>query len=65
MSDRAPLTGDTSRDEADEAAVLASNAAFYEAFNAKDLAAMDRVWSSRDDVTCVHPGWNPLEGGTR
>jgi ketosteroid isomerase-like protein len=42
--------------------VLASNAAFYEAFNSKDLPAMERVWSSRPDVTCIHPGWSPLEG---
>ena len=56
------MPGETPSDETAEAAVLASNAAFYDAFNAKDLAAMDRVWSARDDVTCVHPGWNPLEG---
>ena len=23
---------------------------------------MERVWSTRDDVTCVHPGWAPLHG---
>ena len=38
-----------------EAAVLACNAAFYAAFNSKDFAAMERVWSSRGDVTCVRP----------
>ena len=62
MAESASTTGDASSDGAAEAAVLACNAAFYEAFNTKDFAAMDSVWSSRDDVTCVHPGWNPLEG---
>lgn len=66
--DRSPdeVAPDGARDDAPaneaEAAVLACNAAFYEAFNSKDLDAMERVWSSRADVTCVHPGWNPLEG---
>ena len=46
----------------DEAAVLAANAAFYAAFNARDLAAMEALWSSQAPVTCVHPGWNVLRG---
>ena len=66
--DRLPdeAAADRAQDDASpgevEAAVLACNAAFYAAFNSKDLAAMEQVWSSRSDVTCVHPGWNPLEG---
>lgn len=43
-------------------AVLAANEAFYRAFAARDLAAMDRVWASADKVACVHPGWAPLVG---
>ena len=23
---------------------------------------MKKVWSSNENVTCVHPGWNPLNG---
>jgi ketosteroid isomerase-like protein len=49
----------------DEAAVLAANEAFYAAFNEKDAAAMAALWSARDAVTCVHPGWNVLEGRER
>jgi hypothetical protein len=45
-------------DEADSA--LEANEAFYRAFNQKDTEAMDTIWSRRDDVTCVHPGWNLL-----
>ncbi len=45
-----------------EEAVLAANEAFYRAFNQKDVALMDDVWSASPDVTCVHPGWNVLEG---
>ena len=45
-----------------EEAALAANEAFYRAFNQKDMAAMDDVWSASPDVTCVHPGWNLLTG---
>ena len=37
--------------------VLAANLAFYEAHEARDLAAMDAVWEHSDRVVCVHPGW--------
>ena len=40
----------------------AANAAFYQAFEALDLAAMDRVWVHDEDVQCVHPGWPLLTG---
>jgi ketosteroid isomerase-like protein len=45
-----------------EAEVLEANEAFYRAFNAKDPAAMDAVWSKTGEVTCIHPGWNVLQG---
>ena len=38
------------------------NKKFYKAFNARDLDAMKSVWSSRENVICVHPGWDPLNG---
>jgi ketosteroid isomerase-like protein len=44
------------------AAVLAANEAFYVAFAGRDLGAMDVVWSRREAVTCIHPGWNVLRG---
>ena len=37
-----------------------ANENFYKAFNSRDLDAMKKVWSSNEKVTCVHPGWNPL-----
>ncbi len=43
-------------------AVLAANQAFYDAFNARDLAAMEALWSRRSPVACIHPGWAPLTG---
>lgn len=46
----------------EQAAVLAANEAFYRAFAARDLAAMDRVWARGVAVICVHPGWAPLLG---
>ena len=46
----------------DERAVVAANAAFYRAFEALDVAAMDRVWAHGSHVKCVHPGWPLLSG---
>jgi len=45
-----------------EELIVAANESFYKAFNARDLDAMKRVWSSHEKVTCVHPGWEPLSG---
>lgn len=46
----------------DERAVLQANDAFYAAFRAQDLVAMDILWSRDAPVVCVHPGWAPLIG---
>jgi ketosteroid isomerase-like protein len=46
-------------------AVLAANAALYDAFEAADLDLMEAVWLDEphaEDVICVHPGWPPLRG---
>jgi ketosteroid isomerase-like protein len=45
-----------------EADVLAANERFYQAFNLKDVPLMESVWAVDHAVTCVHPGWNVLEG---
>jgi ketosteroid isomerase-like protein len=45
-----------------EELVVAANESFYKAFNARDLDAMKKVWGSHGKVTCVHPGWPPLNG---
>jgi ketosteroid isomerase-like protein len=42
--------------------VLAANEAFYQAFNQKDASLMSRVWADSESVTCIHPGWNVLQG---
>lgn len=46
----------------DAALVLEANEAFYASFNKKDTEAMDAAWASREDCTCIHPGWNVLRG---
>lgn len=46
----------------DEQAVSAANAAFYDAFERRDLDAMSDVWEHSDRVSCVHPGWAILSG---
>ena len=49
----------------EEIAVLEANSAFYRAFAARDLAAMDDLWARRAPVACVHPGWDALRGRDR
>jgi ketosteroid isomerase-like protein len=46
----------------DDAAVVQANASFYRAFEALDIAEMDRVWAHDERVRCVHPGWPLLSG---
>jgi ketosteroid isomerase-like protein len=48
-----------SRDEID---ILDANAAFYAAFAARDLSALEDLWARAEPVACVHPGWNALRG---
>ncbi len=48
----------------DDDAVLAANRAFYRAFAARDLAAMDALWAQTAPVACIHPGWDALTGRT-
>lgn len=43
-------------------AVLFANSAFYTAFTARDLVAMEGVWSKDRSISCTHPGWQPLVG---
>jgi ketosteroid isomerase-like protein len=45
----------------EEDAVLAANAAYYQAFASGDFAAMSRVWAN-DNASCIHPGWPALIG---
>jgi ketosteroid isomerase-like protein len=46
----------------DAAAALRVNAAFYAAFEASDLTAMQSVWSQTEPVMCIHPGRMALHG---
>jgi ketosteroid isomerase-like protein len=43
-------------------AVAAVNAAYYAAFEARDLDAMADVWERTDRATVTHPGWPTLHG---
>lgn len=47
-------------DERDAAA--RANDAFYAAFAAGDLRAMESLWARAEAVLCVHPGGPPLHG---
>lgn len=57
-----PDPGAGTADDGDEVAVLAANAAYYEAFEARDLEAMSDAWEHGDRVSCTHPGWQTLRG---
>jgi ketosteroid isomerase-like protein len=45
-----------------EIEVLEANTAFYAAFAAGDVAAMEALWAREAPVACVHPGWDALRG---
>src|SRR5579862_2458709 len=46
----------------DHDAVLRANAAFYEAFEARDIDAMSDLWERSERAVCTHPGWSTLRG---
>ena len=48
--------------QSDALAVAGANAAFYAAFEARDLDAMAEVWERSTRATCTHPGWPTLHG---
>jgi ketosteroid isomerase-like protein len=48
-----------------EQAVLRTNAAFYAAFESRDLDAMAELWERSDRVAVTHPGWPTLHGWPR
>ena len=39
---------------------LFANEAFYLAFAEGDFPAMEQIWSQRDALVCIHPGWSAL-----
>ena len=43
-------------------AVLAANAAFYQAMRGGDYQAMQRLWTRRRPVSCTHPGGPLIQG---
>jgi hypothetical protein len=49
----------TARSESD---LVAVNDAFYQAFNQRDMTSMEGLWASSAPVSCIHPGWNVLQG---
>jgi ketosteroid isomerase-like protein len=49
----------------DRGGLEAANATFYEAFEALDLDRMERVWHHGEDVYCIHPGGEMIDGWDR
>jgi hypothetical protein len=54
------MVGMTDKLAADLAALQFANDAFYEAFAAADIKAMEAAWADSPTVFCCHPGWPPL-----
>ena len=46
----------------DRAALLFANETFYRAFAERDVPLMEALWADTEPVTCLHPGWPPVEG---
>ena len=46
----------------DMEAVERANASFYRSFASRNMAAMEGLWASAHEITCIHPGWSPLVG---
>jgi hypothetical protein len=46
----------------DQASLLFANDSFYRAFISRDMAIMNALWATNAHVSCIHPGWPPLEG---
>lgn len=46
----------------EQSEVLAANAAFYRAFEKKDIEAMSTICSQGTGCTCIHPGRSALRG---
>lgn len=40
---------------------LAANERLYAALSTRDFATMDALWARHTPVTCIHPGWMPLD----
>lgn len=53
-----PLMAEFDDDERE--AVLATNRAFYRAFNERDIDAMELLWAPSGATICLHPGQAPL-----
>ena len=46
----------------DAVVILSANQAFYDAFSTASFDLMKNVWSSSEEIVCIHPGWAPLYG---
>lgn len=46
----------------EHADLIFANEAFYIAFQTKDLATMEALWTLQGPVACTHPGWPTLSG---
>ncbi len=55
---------DLERRDPEDEWIRTAHAAFYAAFEAGDLAAMEALWVEDDSALCVHPGTTPVRGAS-
>ncbi|MCW2747977.1 MAG: hypothetical protein JWP10_1119 [Nocardioidaceae bacterium] len=46
-------------------AVLAVNQAMYDAIETGDIDLMNSLWAARSEAICIHPGAEPIRGGSQ
>ena len=43
-------------------ALIAINSAFYDAFSNGKSTEMSEIWSEKENISCIHPGWGSVVG---
>jgi len=56
------MTASRSATEEELAAVRLMNERFYRAVTDLDIEALTEAWSHDENVRCIHPGWEVIEG---
>lgn len=46
----------------DTETLLFVNEFFYRAFAERDMKGLAEIWANAPNISCTHPGWNPVIG---
>ncbi len=56
------MTASKSATEEELAAIRLANERFYRSVTDLDIEALTEIWSHDENVRCIHPGWEVIEG---